>query len=519
MQSTWVKQFLRKMREVLLATLPLASIIIIICFAIFPMSGADMLRFGIGYVLIVLGQTIFLLGVDYAVLPMGTMVGKNLPKLKKAIFIVMFGFLFGTVSTVAEPSVSVISAQLAGVSSAINPMLMLWLIGFSIGAFFALALYRIIKNFPIKYVFIAFYAILIVITFFVPNDFVGVAFDATGDTTGDVSVPFMLAIGAGVSLMFSKSKNKSDDTFGLIGTASIGPIFIIYLYAIITGGQTGSLSYDLGSSSGFFATMAGNLLEVLLATAPILVIFLIFQFAFIRAPKKQLLRIMLLMLLVFAGLLLFLTGVAFGLQSAGQHLGKSFMDIGDLKWFLIPLGFVIGFVLAVSEPAVRILGEQVHTATEGTTSKWVTVFVVALGVALACALSMLRTLTQTSFIYYIVPMYVIIVVLSFFCPKMFVGLSFDSGGAATGAVTAAFITPVVLGICQVMGLNALEFGFGTIGMMSSVPIITIQVFGIIYRIRSRKKAKMLSSGAGGRTCIGGASSRTRVPRSGAGGRT
>jgi hypothetical protein len=453
------------------------------------MTNEELSKLFIGYVFVVLGQTLFLIGLDTSILPIGKLVGGSFSKLKKPIFIVLFGFVFGLLATVAEPALAVLGMQVGEINGAIDRTFFVWLLGAGVGAAVAAAMFRIIKNINIKVIFAVFYILVFAIVWFVPNQFVSLAFDGSGATTGDVSVPFILALGMGVSATMSKAKTN-DDSFGIIGIASVGPILAVFFYGMVLGNAPAEnlKNYSAGGEKGLLDIVVTNFQDVAMAIIPVVVIFIVFQLFFIKLPKRQLIRILIGALVVYIGLHVFLTGVDYGFALAGMHIGETFMNeaVPWLKWLFLPVGFVLGFAITLSEPAVIVLGEQVESITNGYIKKIVMRMTLAVGIGLAAFLSLLKILTDINILWFLVPLYAVALVLMIFTSKLFVGLAFDSGGVTGGAITSAFLTPLTLGVSQQLGQDALTSGFGMIAFISVMPLIAVQVLGIVYSIKLKK---------------------------------
>lgn len=487
-------KFLRYLREVFLSSLPLA-IVIVITAIIFPPTGPQIFQLAAGYVAVVIGQALFLVGIDKSILPMGKLVGNSIPKLKKTIFVLLFGFIFGFLATAAEPAISVLAKQINIINEAINSTIFIFLVAFGTGVMVGFAIFRIVKNINIRYVFLTLYIIIFAMVIFVPNQYIALAFDASGATTGDVSVPFILAMGLGISHTASKSKSN-DESFGILGIASTGSIITVFIYGMIKGNSDSLTNYIPGEISTIGEILLDNIGAVALAIIPIVMVFLIFQFFFIKLPKKQVLNILIAGLIVFAGLYIFLVGIDYGFAFAGKYIGEKFMDpsMGEwFKWLMVPLGFVLGFAITITEPGVVVLGEQVEELTNGHLSKRVIKMTLGLSIGIASVIAMIKILLDIPIVYLLAPLYAIALILMFFTPKLFVGLAFDSGGVTGGAITSAFLTPLTLGLSQALEQNMLISGLGIIGFISVTPLIIIQILGMIYS-KKMKSVEALETG-------------------------
>ena len=494
-------KFLQTAKETFYSSLPLA-VIIIVCLLIAPLSSAaDYLKIAVGYICVVFGQAMFLVGLETSILPIGRMVGGSFAKYNKLLFVLSFGFVFGLLATVAEPALSALAKLISIIMPLVNSTLFIWITGTGIGIGVAIALVRIVKNINIKTVFALLYAVVFLLVIFSPNEFIALAFDGSGATTGDVSVPFILALGLGISATFSKSKTN-DDSLGIIGIASAGPIVAVLIYGIIVKAMNGGTLppenvYDMSTERGFGDIISGNILDVALAVLPIVLISIPFLLIFLRLPMRTFLKLMLGVIPVYLGLLIFLSGIDFGFGFIGQYIGRIFFEEGRpewFKWLLLAFGFVLGAAITVSEPAVTVLGVQIEELTNGHIKKSTIRVTLAIGIGAASLLSVLKILTEVNILYFLVPLYAISLLMMIFTPKLFVGLAFDSGGVTGGALTSAFLTPLTLSIAKSVAearggeMSILTNGFGIISFISVTPLIAIQALGIIYNVRIKRAA-------------------------------
>jgi len=498
--------FVSTLKEVFISSLPLAAIMIIVCGFIAPLdSMSDYIKLIVGYISVVFGQALFLDGLNISILPIGKLVGGSLVKLKNAVFIIFFGLVFGLFATVAEPALTVLAKQTNMIMPIINETVFIWVMGAGIGIMVAFSLFRIMKDFNIKIVFAILYIITFILIIFVPDKFVALAFDGSGATTGDISVPFILALGMGVAVSMSKNKGN-DDSFGIIGLASVGPILSLAVYGIILnirykGVFPAEQLYDPGTVGTINEIISGNLLGVILALLPVVLVFLPFQFFLIKQPKKEFLNILSGTIIVFIGLLIFLSGIDYGFAFAGKYIGEVFLDPSRpewFKWLLLIVGFILGAAITLSEPAVTVLGEQLEEITNGHIKKNVIRITLAIGIGFAALLAMVKILTEINILWFLIPLYAIALIMMIYTPKLFVGLAFDSGGVSGGALTSAFLTPLTLGVAQAVaassgsgGQSILVNGFGIIAFISVTPLIAVQFLGILYNISIKRANKVL----------------------------
>ena len=359
---------------------------------------------------------------------------------------------------------------------------------------------RIVKDFSIKWVFAILYGVIFLMVIFAPGEFISLAFDGSGATTGDVSVPFILALGLGLSATFSKNKTN-DDSLGIIGISSAGPIVAVLLYGIILKMTKGTLPpenpFDMSSTRSLGEIVLGNIADVALAVLPIILISVPFLLFFLKLPRRTFLKLMLGVIPVYVGLLIFLSGIDYGFGFVGQYIGKIFFEESrpeGFKWLLLLVGFVLGAAITVSEPAVTVLGEQIEELTNGHIKNMTIRITLALGIGVASLLSILKILTEINILYFLIPLYAVSLVMMKFTPKLFVALAFDSGGVTGGALTSAFLTPLTLSIAQAVAeknggtMSILTNGFGIISFISVTPLIAIQALGILYQIQLKRAA-------------------------------
>lgn len=500
-------KLLRVLKETFIASSPLAAIIIIVCVFVAPMeSAADYVKLIIGYSGVVIGQSLFLVGLDISILPIGKSVGESLGKLNKTTFIVLCGLLFGLVVTVSEPSLAVLARQTNMIMPEISETLFIWVTATGIGIFVGVAIYRIIKDISMKVMFTIFYIVIFAVVVLVPEQFVALAFDGSGATTGDISVPFLLTLGIGVSATMSRHKSN-DDTFGIIGIASAGPILAVFIYGIILQALYGGTlpaagAYTPGEAENYLLVIKENLGTVAFALFPTVLLFLPFQWRWIKLSKREVGKILLGTLPVYVGLLIFLSSIDFGFAFAGKYIGETFLDAARpewFKWLLLLVGFILGGAIAFSEPAVTVLSEQLEELTNGHIKRMTIRLTLAIGIGSASVLALLKILTEVNILWFLIPLYIAAIIMMKFTPTMFVGLAFDSGGVSGGALTSAFLTPLAIGVAQAAAalnpgstVSILTNGFGMIAFVSVTPLVAVQALGIIYESKARKLQQRLA---------------------------
>lgn len=475
-----------QIKDSLRAVLPITIIVLLLSITFVPMPMGTMGLFVVGALMLIIGMGLFQLGVEISLTPMGNHIGSHLTKSKNLVFMVFIAFVMGFFVTMAEPDLSVLASQV----SSIPKMTLIVVVAVGVGIFLVIGFLRIVFQKKLSYLLIVFYIAVFALAIFANENFVPVAFDSGGVTTGPITVPFILALGVGVASVRS-GKTAQDDGFGLVALGSIGPIMAVLILSFVFPGTVESeVSVILNPEDSvslikqFGHAFPTYLAEVGIALLPIIITFLVFQVLFLKIPQKQLLRIVVGLVYTYVGLVLFLTGVNVGFLPAGTYLG---LEIGQkaYAWILVPLGMVMGYFIVQAEPAVHVLNEQVEELTGGAISKRAMMLSLSIGVACSVGLSMIRVLTGISIWWLLVPGYVIALGLTFFVPPVFTAIAFDSGGVASGAMTATFLLPFTMGACTALGGNIMTDAFGVVAMVAMTPLITIQALGLIYRFKGK----------------------------------
>ncbi len=481
------RKLLEKIKESLSSVLPVTGIVILIHLLLSPMPGGTFALFLIGAVLLVLGMGLFTLGADLSMMPMGERVGAHLTKSKKLSILIPVCFLIGALITIAEPDLTVLAGQVPTVPDAV----LILTVAVGVGLFLVLALLRIIFRKSLQLLLFVFYGLVFVLAAFTPEESLAAAFDSGGVTTGPITVPFIMALGIGVAAVRG-GNSAQDDSFGLVTMCSIGPVLSMLLLGMFynagTGGHT-SVEAHNPSGIGEILALFGQaipeyLADVALALLPVVLFFLVFQILFLRLSRKRLLKMGVGLLYTFVGLVLFLTGVNVGFLPAGYALGSR-LGATAAGW-IIPIGMAMGFFVVMAEPAVHVLNKQVEEITVGAISQRAMLLSLSVGVAVSIGIAMLRVVAGVSIWYFLLGGYAVALGLSFFVPKIFTAVAFDSGGVASGPMTAAFMLPFAMGACDALGGNILTDAFGLVAMVAMTPLITIQLLGVLYSIKLRR---------------------------------
>ncbi len=475
-----------KIKDAVFAVLPISILIIIINFAVDPMDTWSFISFIVGAFLLILGMGIYSLGAEVAIEPIGSNIGGYVSKTKKVWFILLVCFVIGVIVTVAEPDLGVLASQVP----AINKWVLILSISLGVGVFLLAAVVRIFLKVPLYIYFIVFYAIAFVLLFFIDKNFIPLSFDSGGVTTGPITVPFIMALGVGISAVAGGSKSE-ENSFGLIGICSIGPIIAVIILGIFYKADsvvTEEVTQQIVSISTLIRTYAHEytvfLKDVGIALAPIVGCFVLFQIFALKLPKKTFIRIMVGAVYTYIGLAIFLTGVNVGFMPAGTHIAESLAL--KSRWLIVPVGMGVGALIVLAEPAVHVLNHQVETITNGTIKRRTMLIVLSISMAMALGFSMLRVATGFNILYVLIPGYVIAIALTFFVPKTFTAIAFDSGGVASGPMTATFLLPFSIGACSALGGNIMSDAFGVVAFVAMTPLLTVQILGLTYSIKAKR---------------------------------
>ena len=484
-----------KFKESLFAVLPITLIVVLISFTTVPISSNIIVQFVVSAVVLIIGMTLFTLGADLAMLPIGQKIGSFISKKNKIWLLLISAFILGVIITIAEPDLSVLANQVGS----INPWTLIITVSIGVGVFLMISLLRTILKVQLKYILLVSYAIIFILAIFVPADMLALSFDAGSVTTGPISVPFIMAFGVGLAQVRSAKKENTatDDSFGMIAMSSAGPILAVMLIGIIMNPSDLQASQTVITETSNFWQMLANyiatiphyMVEVLIILAPILAFFLIFQFFGLKLPIKEIGKILFGLLYTFIGISLFLSAVNFGFLPIGSLLGSEIASL-DYNWILIPICAVIGFFMVLAEPAVHILNKQVEDITSGIISRKIMFIALCIGVCLSLCMIAIRVLTGISLLWFIIPLYLINFILAFIVSPVFTGIAFDSGGVTTGAMATTFVLPLAMGAVSAVGGNVFTDAFGTLALIACTPILAVQLIGLIYKIvQNKHKAK------------------------------
>ena len=495
-----MRELKEKIKEALLSTLPITAIVYILALTPwFDFSSTELVTFTVGAVLLVVGIGLFSLGADMAMTPMGTHVGAGLSRQKKLALLLGVCFVLGMLITIAEPDLQVLANQ---VSSVMNGTVLIYAVGAGVGAFLMVAILRIVFRKQLSNILMLFYMLLFALALMlVVNEneaLMPLAFDSGGVTTGPITVPFIMALGVGISSVLG-DRHSQENSFGLVALCSIGPVLAVLMLGIFSSND---LSYAVpdysvaGDVAGaFLHTAAHTCKEVALALGLIVAFFLICQVVFLKLPRKRLLRIGLGVVFTYIGLVMFLTGVNVGFMPIGYKLGYELAGVN--RWLLVGLGLLMGVLVVLAEPAIHVLNQQVEDVTGGCVSKKSMMMGLCIGVGASIALSVIRIIFDFSIVYYVIPGYFLSLALSLFVPPVYTAIAFDSGGVASGPMTSGFILPFATGVCVCLQGEAavLRDAFGVVALVAMTPLITIQLLGfrsiVSERIAEKRAMKKI----------------------------
>ncbi len=488
---------LSKLKEVFFSVLPITILVVLLNFTISPIETSLIIKFLIGTIFVIVGLTIFLLGVDIGITPLGDLTGISLAKTNKIWVVLVAGLILGFFISIAEPGLMVLASQVNLVTNGnISSNSILMVVSIGLALMLSVGFLRIFYNVPLYKVLMILYLIVLGIAIFSSSEFLGIAFDSSGSTTGILAVPFILSLSTGISKLKKDSKASEKDSFGLVAIASTGAIISVLLLGIFKNNEKFASGLEFGSVSktsifeSYINIIIAHLKESFFAILPLLIILLILQKISFNLKKREFRKLLTGFTFAFIGLFIFLLGVNAGFMDVGISIGNT-LALKDNKIYIIGIGFIMGVVTILAEPAVYVLTHQIEDVTSGYVNRKAVLFPLAVGVGLAVALSTVRILvSEVQLWYYLLPGYLICICLMFITPKLFVGIAFDAGGVATGPMTATFILSFIQGAANAFeGADVLVDGFGMIAMVALMPILTLEILGIIFLIISNKRSE------------------------------
>lgn len=480
------------LKESLTSVLPIAIIVLVLSVTMASLAAGVLVLFLFGTILLILGMSFFTVGSTISMEPLGDGIGKSLNKRNKILIPLLICFVLGFFITVSEPDLTVLAEQVPTIPNA----MLICCVGVGVGVFLSITLIRNRKNIPLRTLLLIFYAVVIVLAFFAPDEFIPTAFDSGGVTTGPITVPFIMALGAGLASS-KKGKLTGEHSFGLVALCSIGPILSVLLLSIFYKPHPTTSVYEIAdvlTTTDAFRQFTGALpelaKEVALAFVPIVFLFIVFQLITRRYHIHSILKMSVGFVYTYIGLVLFLTGANVGFMPAGRLIGAKIAG-SDFSFLLVPIGMLMGYFVVSAEPAVHSLKRQVSEITKGAISQKSVAIALSVGVAVSVGISMLRVLTGISIMPFLIAGYMISLAISFFVPHIYTGIAFDSGGVASGPMTSTFMLPFAMGACEAVGGNVMKDAFGIVALIAMAPLITIQILGLFERSRRAIRIKKL----------------------------
>lgn len=495
------REIAEKFKETATAVLPVAGVILLLHFTIAPMPSGILALFLSSTVFLIIGMAIFTLGADIGMTPMGNQIGNKLVEKKNLLLFILTSLILGILITVAEPDLQVLGKQmpdmtmftLFGKDFSVGTAL-IYAVAIGVGLFLMFSVLRIMLELDLSKVFLILYIVVFAAAFLANPEYLAIGFDSGGVTTGPITVPFILALGVGIASVRG-GESSQDDSFGLVGLCSVGPILTVLLMSMFIKDEA---IYKIAPipEAASFAAIAKIYLhafpiyaeEVALALSPILGVYIVFQIFFLKLPKKTVAKTLIGVVYTYIGLVIFLTAVNVGFLPTGTFMGGALASL-EYNWVLIPVGMLVGFFIVAAEPAVHVLTAQVEDVTGGAISRKAIMVALMVGMCVSVGLAMTRVLTGLSIWFLLIPGYAIALGLMFFTPKIFTAIAFDSGGVASGPMTATFLLPFATGACSAIGGNVLMDGFGVVAMVAMTPLVTIQILGAVYAVKEKRMAK------------------------------
>ncbi len=478
--------------EAFRSVMPIALIVLVLSITCTPLDAGVLVMFLFGTILLIAGMSFFTVGSEISMEPLGDGIGKSLSKGKSWLLPILICFVLGFFITVSEPDLQVLAEQVPTIPNA----MLIYCVGIGVGIFLMLAFLRNKRDLSLRTLLIVFYTLIIALTFFAPNEFIPTAFDSGGVTTGPITVPFIMALGAGLA---ANKKHTGEHSFGLVALCSIGPIVSVLLLSIFYKPHPATSAYSitnvhttLEAFAQFLHALPVYAKEILTAFVPIVLLFIIFQLISRRFHTHNVLRMSVGFLYTYIGLVLFLAGANVGFMPAGRLIG-SMLAKSPYNAILIPVGMLMGYFVVSAEPAVHSLKRQVSEITNGAISQNAVGLALSIGVSASVGISMLRVLFGIPILPFLILGYAASLIISFFVPPMYTGIAFDSGGVASGPMTSTFMLPFAVGACEAIGGNVMTDAFGIVALIAMAPLITIQILGFIERRSHIRKLKQFHS--------------------------
>lgn len=456
-------------------------------FAILQTVPDDLPSIFIGLMLVAVGLALFLRGLELGIFPLGEDLSQQLSKLSTRTWVIVFAFVIGFATTIAEPALIAIAHKAAVISGGqIDAFSLRIVVALSVGFAIVLGVVRIIMNHPIHWYIMGGYFLVLTITLFAPEEIVGLAYDSGGITTSTVTVPLIAALGIGLSSSL-KARNPLIDGFGLIAFASVMPMIFVQGYGIFAYGHAqeadtiGQLETISESSASAFWGYVQTFLQSVRDVAPVIIVILVFYWAILKKPIHDFWKRMDGFGLVVLGLYAFVIGLELGLFPVGESLSIELANSNNL-WLIYSFSFAVGFATTIAEPALTAIARKAEEISEGSIKRVLLRGFVALGVGVGILLGAYRIIHGDSIVYYILVGYLVVIVMTFFAPRTIIPIAYDSGGVTTSTITVPIVAALGLGLAtSTPGRDPLIDGFGLIAFASLFPMIAVLGYGISKR--------------------------------------
>lgn len=471
----------RQLKEVIISVLPIVVLASLSSLLLGVMDASELCRFLFSSVLVIIGLTLFLSGVDVGLLPIGNRIGSALTRTRSLAIMLSVAVVLGIIITIPEPDVQVLAEQVRRANPAVDQTVLVWAIAIGVGIFLSVSLARTVLHWPMKIVLFISYAVIFSIAAFNEDFFVSVAFDSGGATTGPLSVPFIMAVGMGVAAL---RKHDAESEFGYVALSSIGPVCAVLILGLVFKGDAAAAA--AGSAEAALtlgALMLTKFREVGISLMPLIAVCVVMQIFVLKMPRTETIRMAFGIAYAYLGIVIFFTGVEYSFSDVASQLGSALSAISPM--LLYAVGFLMGLAVVLAEPAVMVLTEQVEEVSSGRISKKAMLFTLALGVGCAVVLALIRTVHSLSIWTFLLPGYALIMLMMIKTPGLFSAIGFDSGGVATGPMSSTFLLPFAIGASS-SGVS-LSASFGMIAMIAMMPILLIEVLGVVYQRTLDKK--------------------------------
>lgn len=456
--------FIDEIKNTSKSVVPIAILVVILNFFV-GVESKLLVNFFLGCAGVIVGLGVFLTGVEISVSEIGSIMGEFLARFDSIIKVIVFGVFIGFTISIAEPDLLILAGEVT-TAIGIPAQVIVMIISLGVGIMISSGLYRIFKDISLSTMMCLIYGIVFILMIFTEEMGHAIAFDSSGATTGAMTTPFIIALGLGVANL--KGEKSEDDSFGLVGLASTGPILAGLLMSLFSGGG-GEILADHAAHS----PLMSGFINSTFAIVPIALVFYIMNYLYFKIEKDELRSISLGLVYTYLGLILFLTSVEGGFMDLARVMGEGLSH----SKFLPLIGFVLGLLVVLAEPAVAVLSEQVEDVTGGSIPRKNILIALSIGVAFAVMLAIFRIRIEGFALWMlIVPGFLISLILSRRVDQIFVGIAFDSGGVASGPMTATFI----LAFCQGVAGNIAD-GFGVISFVAMMPVLTIMIIGNLYK--------------------------------------